>query len=524
MNSFQAMLDAVRDDTLSIRPGTAAPDTLWSIDFFSADAPPRRDAACLLDEAELPALAAQETLPAAVFFVACAGNTPPPLPPELPAGATVVFVRSALRPLYGRLNAALDAQRVRGRIDDILLMADNAQFSPEQLAIALSQMLQVGVFLLNGAFQFVCGAAQFSGNPYSEELARDGVLSYDSVRAIRGGGETALLHEGAYGVWAHFHILLLWRPGARIDAAYLCRRAADYIIAYRSRNILPDVPPFLIDQRLNRVLEGKTTDDAEIRSFFGGGAPVWYSVLVLGYEPGVRQSAEAFQRQAYLLRACFRSISITVVRAQVCAVIQLPIRDAQDNVYSRDFFDAHAFQEGWDTARLARELQQCGAYLCHSAIFKTLHYFHTEFELVFEALDVAIKLESCRGRRIVSFQEYSSFITIKFALERYLQKFDPVTVRAVLHPELVTLLFHDFKNDDDLAEVLYRYYTYGDVKATAQSLFVHRNTVYNKLKTIQTLLQVDLDDPGVRSSFLTSLRVYYYCERCLGLDLHTMEL
>ena len=72
-------------------------------------------------------------------------------------------------------------------------------------------------------------------------------------------------------------------------------------------------------------------------------------------------------------------------------------------------------------------------------------------------------------------------------------------------------------------EVLYRYYIYGDVNRTAQSLFVHRNTVYNKLKAIQKLLNVDVDDAAVRGSYLTSLRLYYYCEKCLGLDLRTVD-
>ena len=523
MQNLQALLDAVKDDTLGVRPGTAVQSALWTVELLSAAGPGRPDAAYLLSEESLAGLPAGG-LPAAVYFVACAGDAVPDIPAAIPGEAAVVFVRSELLPLYDRLNRCMDTLRVRNRIDDIFLMAENAQFSPEQLVIALSQLLLIGTFLLNGSYQFICGAAaQFSGSPYSEELARDGVLSYDSVRAIRSGSRNATLYEAASSPWARFNILLLWREGTRLDTQHLCRRLADYVIAYRSRNISPDVPPFLIDQRLSRILEGKTSDETEIASFFDLSEPSWFAVMILGYEPGVRQSAEAYQRQAYLLRAAFRNISITIVHAQICAVVQLPIRTTQDAVFSRGYFDGRAFRDGWDQARLEQELQQCGAYLCSSPIFQTPRFFHIEHELVTDALDIAIRLEGCRGRRIVDFHDYSDYVSIKYAVERYLQKHGQHSIRAVLYPELVTLLLYDLKNGTDLAEVLYRYYTYGDVNHTAQSLFVHRNTVYNKLKAIQNLLHVDLDDPAVRASYLMSLRVYYYCEKCLGLDMHTQE-
>ena len=92
-----------------------------------------------------------------------------------------------------------------------------------------------------------------------------------------------MLYESDSDKWARFNVLLLWRDSQRIDPRYLCRRLSDFVTAFRSRSTPPEVPPFLIDPRLNRILNGKTTDDAEIRSFFGAdSASVWFSVLVLG--------------------------------------------------------------------------------------------------------------------------------------------------------------------------------------------------------------------------------------------------
>ncbi len=527
IKGLQTFLDAVSDLTVGVRPGSDSPGPIWCIEFFSAAALPlHSNTIYLLTEAELPELVRHAPLSSSVYFVASDSDDPPELPPEMPDAVTVIFVRGPLLPIHSRLNQALEVLRLRCRVDDIILMAENANYTPERLVSALSQILNVGIFILNSSYQRISGTAtEFSGNPYAEELTRTGALSAANVLNISSGAEpTAMLYESASGKWSRFNVLLLWREGMRGDPQYLCRRLADFIIAYRSKNAPPDVPPFLIDRRLNRILEGKAADEAEIRSFFeAGNAPVWYSVLTLGAEPGVRWNAEAYKKQAHLLYAAFRSITVTVVRGQLAAVVRMPVLQPKDMVFSRSFFNERAYADGWDPARLEQELEQCGVYLCCSTIFQTYRLFPVEYQLISDTLDIAIKLDGCLGRRIVDFHIYSSYVLVKYAVERFIQKNEPRNIRSILNPDLITLVMHDFKNHTDLLEVLYRYYTYSDVNLTAQSLFVHRNTVYNKLKTIQKLLNVDLDDYAVRSSLYPSLQVYYYCEKCLGMDVYTPE-
>ncbi len=524
MPTLQALLDAAAEQIIDIRQGDGSQDMPWSIEFLASAAQPLRSKMLyLLPVSELSELRRHAPLPAAVFFVACGDGGAPELPPELSGTATFVFVRDELLPLYSLLNRTIDIQRTRNRIDDIVLMAENAQYAPEQLVFALSQVMHIGVFILNSTYQRTCGAAPgFSDNPYVKELRHTGALSAESVRRLRDGDPSGVLYEVPSGKWSRFILFLVWRAGARIDREYLCRRLAEFVTDYRNRSDPPDIPPFLVDLRLSRILEGKTTDAAEIRSFFGlGSTPVWFSVLVLGAEPGTRWSAEAYLQQAQLLMRAFRSVSITVVQSRICAVVQLPVRTAQDRVFSRSFFREHCFNDGWDMAQLEQGLQQCGVYLCCSPIFQSFRFFPVQYSLISDALDIAIRLDGCRGQRIVEYRDYSAYVSIQYAMERFLQKFEPRAIRSLLHPEFVTLLLHDSKNHADLVDVLYHYYTYGgDVNRTAQSLFVHRNTVYNKLKTIQKILNADLDDPHVRSSYITSLRIFYYCERCLGLDLH----
>ena len=96
LQNLQALLSAVGDVTLDVRPGAALPKTLWIIEFLSAEAQKRSDAVYLVDEAQLSALAEMGPLPAAVYFVACAGETAPPLPPEIPEAAAVEYATQGL--------------------------------------------------------------------------------------------------------------------------------------------------------------------------------------------------------------------------------------------------------------------------------------------------------------------------------------------------------------------------------------------------------------------------------------------
>ncbi len=524
VQELQEFLDVTAYRTVGVRYGRAADrEPLQSIEFLSAAGALRSNVIYLLTEAELPELARRNPLPAAVFFILCDGETPPALPPDFPDDAAAVFVHGELLPLYTLLNDTLSRIRDRRRIDDILRMGENMQYTPEQMVHALSEMLNVGLYILNGAYQLICG--NVTGVPddsFPKEINRLGGLSPESVRRIRAGGLPAMLYEDSNNGWSAFAVLLLWDETQHQESRYLCEHLADFILHSRSRSALSDIPPFLIDQRLNRVLLGRTTDEAEIKAVLGiGPDPAWFSVLVLRAEPDVRWSPDAYQMHVHLLRAALRDAQVSVVRGLICAVVRIPLQSPEDAVYSRSFFSSRAYADGWDAERLEQTLVRYGAYLCRSSLFRSLSWynFSTYFELVADALEVAIRLDGCRGRRIVDYWDYSSYIAVKYSVDRFLESHKPRNIKALLYPELVTLLHHDARHHGDLATVLYTYYTLGDVQRTAQALFVHRNTIYNKLKSIAGLLDADLDDRATRSSYLTSLRIYYYCQKCLGLDM-----
>ncbi|MCL6594097.1 MAG: helix-turn-helix domain-containing protein, partial [Alicyclobacillus sp.] len=76
---------------------------------------------------------------------------------------------------------------------------------------------------------------------------------------------------------------------------------------------------------------------------------------------------------------------------------------------------------------------------------------------------------------------------------------------------LAELLAHDAKHGDSLCETLYTYLTLqGNVAATARRLYVHPNTVSYRIRKIQSLLHVPLDDPLHWPALLAALYVHQY--------------
>lgn len=77
--------------------------------------------------------------------------------------------------------------------------------------------------------------------------------------------------------------------------------------------------------------------------------------------------------------------------------------------------------------------------------------------------------------------------------------------RHLCHPGLVQLWLYDFANKTELLTTLQMYLTTGrNATLTAKNLFIHRNTLYQRLDKITQLLDADLNDPNTRLFMMMS--------------------
>ena len=80
--------------------------------------------------------------------------------------------------------------------------------------------------------------------------------------------------------------------------------------------------------------------------------------------------------------------------------------------------------------------------------------------------------------------------------------------RHLCHPDLVQLWIYDDTNGTELLSTLREYLTSGlNATATARQLFIHRNTLYQRLEKIQQIITSDLGNPDTRLFMLLSYRL-----------------
>ena len=82
-------------------------------------------------------------------------------------------------------------------------------------------------------------------------------------------------------------------------------------------------------------------------------------------------------------------------------------------------------------------------------------------------------------------------------------------IQAYIHPEIRTLAEADTGSGDELLRTLYTYLILGRSAArTAEALFIHRNTLRNRLNKIREIISPDFEDESLRDHILLSLIIH----------------
>ena len=82
----------------------------------------------------------------------------------------------------------------------------------------------------------------------------------------------------------------------------------------------------------------------------------------------------------------------------------------------------------------------------------------------------------------------------------------PLTTKHLVSPELTALKEHDQQYNTPYFETLRQYLLLErDIPKTAEMLIIHRSTLLYRLKKIQSIINLDLDDPWQRLQLMLSL-------------------
>lgn len=81
--------------------------------------------------------------------------------------------------------------------------------------------------------------------------------------------------------------------------------------------------------------------------------------------------------------------------------------------------------------------------------------------------------------------------------------------KTYCHPIMEKMLKADKENETELAETLYAYLICErNISAAAEYLYIHRNTMTYRLKKIESMVDIDFDDPKLRQYLILSYEMY----------------
>lgn len=181
------------------------------------------------------------------------------------------------------------------------------------------------------------------------------------------------------------------------------------------------------------------------------------------------------------------------------------------------FFDEQPFSAFAEQDQLETLLTQFGMHAMVSNCTRDYGKLDTLYLLVRRADYLAERLCIERNTAVFFYEQYSAYTMMDLCSRRFQELFGHSDILYLIHPIVVHLMRYDQKHNTNLREVLYYYLLNNqDLKHTADLLYMHRNTVANKINLIRSICPVDFTDGALSQRLLLSCQIVLYNERILA--------
>lgn len=171
----------------------------------------------------------------------------------------------------------------------------------------------------------------------------------------------------------------------------------------------------------------------------------------------------------------------------------------------------------WSEEEVCRVLEEFGAVLMTGHQSRDYAMVRTLSLICQRCLEVAMNMTGESAGPIYDIDDYSMYYAIDMCAQRCAQVFGHMDILLLVHPSVVALRRYDQAEGADYLDVLEQYLRCnGSIAKTAEALYVHRNTINNKLSRIRQMLEMDLEEGGVRQLLLFSCQTLRYYEQILN--------
>ena len=409
---------------------------------------------------------------------------------------------------------SVDSQFLKNESQQLLSLAKRHKFPLSVFLSSLCSVTQCGIFVLDeGGFSIGGYLPPHIGSPAAEHALRLGTfpeeffsrLQHDST-AIESGAYHSL-HTCRLSETAKAYILLISTSEQSAYTDVVCGCVSDYLHYLILHGIGRDADISLLIRSLNDILNGKIRDIDNIKHILcDDRIKPYYISGVLKFDDGIT-THERYLRLAKRLRALCVDVKPTIFKGKITVLMKAAANDSM----IRPKWDMSIFRSGFNYSSLNALLEEEKAAI---SINNAMH----ELTLLPDAVDALMSVADISDNfklyddydRIFFFSDYQSVVIAKRYFEAFLESHSPSALKLYIFPQLIPLLRYDYLNGQNLSTVLYKYITYNyDAAMTAKALYMHRNTVYNKIRQIQEITGLNFSNTASMSMIMDSLKLYF---------------
>lgn len=299
-------------------------------------------------------------------------------------------------------------------------------------------------------------------------------------------------------------------PVANKDCLALATKLARFLDTKYSSNglLMPDSSTIEFSKFWERVAKRELTSDKLIAEALAACAPQLkgsVSIGVVTYEIDGRNKSLGYV--VSMLKMLIPDASFSIFADEIVLFMNNEAR-----------FEKPVFEQN---EKINRLLEQVGAWLVVSPPTKRYRGLYTHYNMIKRTSVIARSIEAVKENdHIIYAEDYNTYYIIDLAVRKYLSIPGNDDIVFLTHPAIATLTRYDRQHRSNLRDTLYHYLLNDcNIAKTAEAIYMHRNTVMNKINKIKTLVGIDFNSPMLRQKLILSCQIARYHEEILSREI-----
>ncbi len=441
----------------------------------------------------------------------------------------LVAVDYSLPELFNQLNSILEVYSAWDRIiTDTVYRGEGVN----ELIARCGDYLKAHIMLFNTGYHLLAGSfSQTFTSHFSSEVCLSEFLCYDTVirlenrlKECKDGEKDNFYHfipsdEDTHVFLRHIYIdgmaaatlmVIMQTVPDEYDMFHLTNQLVAIIKSFEGARFAGStVGSNRLGALINDINEKKSLSPLELSDRL---ANLEYKIrnyircIIINFSADVEDPPyeEVLRKVSYLFGNCNTALykrSILVIYSDDAKMHQLP-----DVLYNPDF--NNLLEEYHGIAVVSASFRQYGK-------FESVYFLCRRLGRILRKMS----LHSTYGR-VYPYEEFAVYVSIDMAARQFADSLGSTDIILLSDPAVITLYRYDADHNSNLCDVLLNYLSFGrSVTDTAKALFMHRNTVQNKIAKIAQLTSLDLTDGNVQQRLLYSCQIIKYYTEYLDQEL-----